>query len=257
MIVTFDECYDNEHKYLILGALFAPKPKKLHHAFLKVKREKHYLGSDGHVREIKYTLCNTHYRYGIGESAIDCFMKYPSFFRAIVIDQRPESGFTFNYFGNPSDPQKIKEARAYKKFTELLLRSNISEVTNARLLTDRLTRCQGDAFIPLITELFGTPGSGYSAGCPNPVFQHIQEVDTALEQYHIGQIGDILQGVILNELIPTQNKWKRKINQYVKTKLGIPSLEPGFWNALSKWEKDQYHPKFQVWFWTPNNRERT
>jgi len=257
MIVTFDECYDNEHKFLILGALFASKPKKLHEAFLLGKRNKKYIDDNGRAREIKYTLCNNHYRYGIGSLAIDCFIDNPSFFRAIVVDQRPESGFTLEYFGKRSDSLKIKEARAYKKFAELLLKSSISEVSNARLLADRLTRCQGDAFIPLMTELFGTPGAGYSTGCPNPIFRHIQEIDTALEQYHIGQIGDILQGVILNELIPTKNQWKRKINQYVKTKLGIPSLMPSFWNSLSKWEKDLYHPKFQVWYWSPNKRDRT
>ena len=39
MLTTFDECYDNKHSYLILGALFCPSHKKIHRDFAKAKRE--------------------------------------------------------------------------------------------------------------------------------------------------------------------------------------------------------------------------
>lgn len=206
MLTTFfDECYDNGHNYLILGALFNPRPKDIHREFLKAKRDKGYVGADGSAKEIKYSECIDAKRYKVAQRAVGCFKDSQSFFRAIVIDQRPQSGFSLNFFGKPNEPKKLKEARAYKKFAELLLKSNIT-TTNGVLLTDRITRCKGDAFLPLIREAFGTPGVEYSQGRSEPIFRHIQEVDTALEQYHVGQIGDILQGVILNELLPTKSR---------------------------------------------------
>lgn len=251
MLTTFDECYDNDHDYLILAALFNPSHRSIHKAFLKAKRDIGYINADGSAKEIKYSYCNSRKRFEIATKAVDCFKDGKSFFRAIVIDQRPESGFNIGYFGNRNEPRALKAARAYKKFTELLLKSNIPSIPNGILVTDRLTRCRGDAFYQLISELFGKYGEGYSKGRTEPVFRHVQEVDTALEQYHIGQIGDILQGVILNELKPCKNRWKRKLRNYVKQELNLLSLLPDYWKPLPKWQQDQQHPKYQIWYWTP------
>jgi len=252
VLTYFDECYDGNHNYLILGALFNPKPKKIHRDFLQAKRNKKYIKKDGTAKEIKYSTCIDAKRYKVAQRAVDCFNDNESFFRAIVIDQRPKADFNLDFYGRPDEPKKIKDARAYKKFTELLLRSNII-TTNGVLLTDRITRCKGDAFLPLIREAFGTLGAEYSQGRSEPVFRHIQEVNTALEQYHVGQIGDILQGVILNELLPTKNRWKRKIRDYVKKELGLPSLSQNYWQSLSKWQQDQKHFKYQIWYWRPSD----
>lgn len=251
VLTYFDECYDDNHSYLILGALFNPEPKKLHNDFLQAKRNKRYIKKDGTAKEIKYSNCNDHKRYKVAQSAVDCFKDGQSFFRAIVIDQRPQSGFNLDFFGRPDEPKKIKDARAYKKFTELLLKSNIT-ITNGVLLTDRLTRCKGDAFLPLIREAFGTPRVEYSQGRNEPIFRHIQEVDTGIEQYHVGQIGDILQGVILNELAPAKSRFKRKLREYVKKELGLPSLGQNYWLPLPKWEQDARHYKYQIWYWRPD-----
>lgn len=251
MLTTFDECYDHNRSYLILAALFNPKPKQLHRKFLKAKQAKRYIRSDGKVKEIKYSYADTPYLYSVAVKAIDCFVDSSATFRAIVIDQRPSSGFNLDRFGASYEPKSLREARAYKKFTELLLKSNIPSILNGVLLTDKLTRCKGDAFMSLIKELFGTPGCNYSAGLSVPIFRHIQEVDTALEEYHVGQIGDILQGVILNELIPTKNRWKRKLREYAKQQLGLSSLGPDYWRGLAKWGQDLRHPKYQIWYWEP------
>jgi hypothetical protein len=249
--VFFDECYDNAHNYLILAALFNPEPHKIHRIFRQEKRDKNYLHPDGTVREIKYSHCITHYHYQIAKCAIDCFKNSSSSFRAIVIDQNPNAGFSFDYFGTPNEHRAIKEARAYKKFTELLLCSNMVNISGGTLYTDRLTRCKGDAFISLITELFGDINGKYSKGKVEPVFKNIEEVDTALEQYHLGQIGDILQGVILCELIPPKNRWKRELNKYVKRQLNLNSLGQVYWQNLPKWKQDLIHPKYQIWYWQP------
>ena len=254
MLVTFDECYDNAHNYLILGALIVPDHKKLHAEMLKVKRDNGYIRRDGAPKEIKYTLCTDKFHYGVATGTVGCFIESSAFFRAIVIDQRESSGFTLDYFGRPDESRAMKEARAYKKFTELLLKSNVTNIKNSVLLTDRLTRCKGDTFSSLITELFCTPGAYYSTGRSEPVFRHIQEVDSALEQYQIGQIGDILQGVILNELVPTRNRWKRRLAKYVVGKLGADSLLPDYWVPLPKWKQDTLHARYQIWYWKPGER---
>lgn len=252
MLTYFDECYDGGRNYLILAALFNPNIKKIHKDFLRAKQGKRYFKADGSVQEIKYSYCNNPERYSVAQKAVDCFVDSQSFFRAIVIDQHPQSGFKLDRFGRIDEPKKIKDARAYKKFTELLLESNITTM-NGVLLTDRLGRCKGDAFLPLIKEAFGTAGVGYSQGRSQPVFRHIQEVDTALEPYHVGQIGDILQGAILNELAPVAtNEFKPKIREYVKEKLALPSLGPDYWLPLPKWEQDAKHFKYQIWYWRPS-----
>jgi hypothetical protein len=129
-----------------------------------------------------------------------------SSFRAIVIDQSPDSEFSLDYFGTHNESNALKAARVYKKFAELLLKSNIADISGGILYADRLTRCKGDEFIRLIIEDFGKPNCNYSVGKSEPVFRYVQEVDTALEQYYVGQIGDILQGVILCELVPPKNR---------------------------------------------------
>lgn len=247
MLTYFDECYDGGHWYLVLGALFNPSSKKIHRDFLEEKRTERYFKKDGSVQEIKYNYCRNRKRLRVAISGVDCFKASSSYFRAIVVDQRPEAGYDLNFFGKPYEPNSLKKAKAYKKFAELLLKFNIPEIRNGVLLTDRLTRCKGDLFVPLMKELFGTPSVEVGN---EPVFRHIQEVDTALEQYHVGQIGDILQGAILNELVPTVNEYKYKLREYVKGQLELPSLGRDYWQSLSKREQDQKHPKYQIWYWS-------
>ena len=250
MRVYLDESYDHDHSYFILGALFDPPSSTIHEDFVAAKRQLGYVDPDGESREIKYSTTRSHYHFKVASRAVDCFRSSPSWFRAIVIDQRPQAACDLNYFGNRSEPKAMKEARAYKKFTEMLLSNNTSNMTNSVLLTDRMTRCRGDAFLSLITDLFGRAGAGFS-GSTAPIFRHVQEVDTAREQFHVGQIGDILQGVILNELLPTKNRYKQKIREYVKQELAIPSLARAYWDSVPLWKRNQQHPKYQVWYWRP------
>jgi hypothetical protein len=252
VIVYFDECYDSNHDFLILGALFNPRHKAIYDDFKREKRRCHFVNSDGRGLEIKYTKSNTRRNFIMALRAVDCFINSQSYFRAIVVDQRQSSGFNLDYFGKPYETKTIKNARAYKVFSELLLRDNISRISNGVLLTDRLTRCSGDECLDLIMGLFGTPNQKYSSRRKYPIFRHVQEVDTALETYHVGQIGDILQGVILNELVPSQNKYKRKLREYVKQQLSIPSLDSQYWQSLNVKQRNQLHPKYQAWHWKPS-----
>lgn len=226
----------------------------IHRQFAEAKRALGYINPDGSLREIKYTLCKSSKTYKMAKSAVNCFINSDSFFRAIVIIQRNETGFNLDYFGQPYEGKAIKEARAYKKFCELLLIHNIQNIQpNGILYTDKLYRCRGDAFCQLITESFGTPNEGYSVGNNKPIFKHIAEVDTSIESYHLGQIGDILQGVILNEIAGSTNKWKVKIRNYVKGQLNLPSLSADYWTQLPKWYLNQKFSKYQIWYWRPVN----
>lgn len=251
-ICYFDESYDGNHDFLTLGTLFNPQPHKIHNEFAQAKRNLNYVNEDGSLKEIKYAKCDSHSKYKIAREAIDCFAESTSTFRCIVVDQRPESGFNWNYFGSSHEDRAIKQARAYKVFTELLLKSNCSAIKNGVLFADRLSRCTGDKFIPLIKESFGQAGVNYSSGLESPIFRHVQEVDPALEQYHVGQIEDLLQGVIINEICPGHNKYKRKLREYVKRRLSLPSLSRNYWENLPRWKQDQIHMKYQVWYWKPS-----
>jgi hypothetical protein len=70
MLTTFDECYDNAHNYLILGALFNPRHKIIHRRFAEAKRSLGFINPDGSLREIKYALCKNGKSYKMAKSAI-------------------------------------------------------------------------------------------------------------------------------------------------------------------------------------------
>ena len=56
MLIYFDESYDNDHKYLILGALFNPHHKFLHRELLEMKRKYNFFDKKGKALEIKYNI---------------------------------------------------------------------------------------------------------------------------------------------------------------------------------------------------------
>ena len=85
MLVTFDECYDNAHNYLILGALIVPDHKKLHAEMLKVKRDNGYIRRDGAPKEIKYTLCTDKFHYGVATGTVGCFIESSAFFEQLSL----------------------------------------------------------------------------------------------------------------------------------------------------------------------------
>ena len=106
MLIYFDESYDNEHRYLILGALFNPHPKFIHREWLKVKQDFNFIDRGGKALEIKYNFCTTKRRQELCCAAIDLFMKSTSYFRAIVVDQ---SIMDLERFGKKSEDNKIKK----------------------------------------------------------------------------------------------------------------------------------------------------
>ena len=88
MIVYFDESYDGEHNFLILAAIFNPRPKYIHRRFLATKRSLGYVNSNGTAKKIKYSYCSTNYLMKVASRGVDCFAESDSWFRAIIVDQR-------------------------------------------------------------------------------------------------------------------------------------------------------------------------
>ena len=253
MLIYFDESYDNNHEYLLLGALFNPHSKFLHRELSESKRNKGFVTKLGELKEIKYSKCSLHLPQQVAKAAIDSFIKSTSWFRCIVIHQGGRS-FDLNYFGKLSEPEAIKKARAYKKFAELLIGYNTQDVHNAVLLTDRLKRCSGDLFLELIRQEFSVPYSGYSKRSSLPTLGIVDAVDTSLEQYQVGQVCDILLGCVLNNLCPTQNWMKNELREYLAKALSVPDFLPISWQKYTKYNIERYYPKFNVWYWRPKER---
>ena len=120
MLIYLDESYGgkNNNEFFLLGALFNPHSKFLHRELSEIKRKYGFRKSDGSLAEIKYNNCKTRERLKMSCEVIDAFFTSTSWFRCIVIE---EKYFDLDRFGRKFEETKIKKARAYKKFTELLL----------------------------------------------------------------------------------------------------------------------------------------
>ena len=150
MIIYLDESYDNNKKYFILGALFNSHHKFLLREIKNIKTAKNFFNNDGTFKEIKYNNCFCKENFDVARMMIDSFLKNTSYFRAIVIET---ARLDLKEFGKYNEQDKIKWARAYKKFAEMLIRYNSSKIFNGVLLTDGLTRCDGDLFIEKMREI--------------------------------------------------------------------------------------------------------
>lgn len=248
MVIYFDESYDSEHKYLILGALFNPHPKFLHKQLLEKKKEFGFIDSAGKTLEIKYNSCTKQEDYDMCCSAVDIFIRSTSYFRSIVIDQ---AILDLNYFGKKHEPKRIKMARAYKKFAELLISHNSENIYNGVLLTDELSRCKGDEFIEIMKKDFCLPNGKYCNAKDRPTLKHIADIHSDVESYQVNQINDILIGCILNNNVPTKNRFKNQLREHLINRLEVDSLLSNFWNKYSKSHVEKNYPKYNIWYWQP------
>lgn len=194
MIIYFDESYDNAHRYLLYGALFIPSSSTLHHRFSLIRAE------TGHVAEIKYNTCKNNSRLSICRRVVDAFMEDTAYFRCVVVDQH---GFDYSRFGRSDEPLSLKQARAYKKFAEMLLNPHRSYLENAVFLADHMSRCRGDLFLESLRACF-------NANAQRPVFRHLEEVRSNREQYQCLQVCDLLLGCVLNNLKPAKKPAKTR-----------------------------------------------
>jgi len=140
MIIYLDESYDWQGTYFLLGALFVRRDHDVFLAsFNNIKKEERFAGADGSLRELKYKKIKyaNHERAAI--KAIQAFKAHQAYFRAVIV---PQASFNLSYYGKTYEPEKIKRARAYKKFAEMLIEYNTPGLVGGVLFADHLTRCK-------------------------------------------------------------------------------------------------------------------
>jgi hypothetical protein len=269
VIIYLDESYDWTGVYFCLGALFVPSDHDIFlQSFNSLKREVTLSREDGGLRELKYAKI----RYGKYELAavrtLQAFRAQNCYFRAVVV---PLAQFDLDYYGKPYEPDKIKRARAYKKFAEMLIEYNTPELQNGVLFADNLTRCKGgplghgDEFIEVMKQRFQ-----YTAyeELVIPKLRHITEVQSHFDEYSLLQVCDVLLGATLNGILKKAKGprmvFKNRVTEKMKEILGLPSLEKDYWQPLSRLymreyqqgiSRDEYakgtHFKYRLWFWRP------
>ena len=240
MIVYFDESYDSERHYLLYGALFLPPSSTLHQRFLRIRRDMNYRP------EIKYTRCRNLRALRVCKRVIDAYMEDQAFFRCVVVDQH---GFDYRRFCRPDEPLAMGKARAYKKFTEMLLDPYVADLTNAVFLADDLERCDGDEFLERIRERFNVPDQP-------PTFRHLAEVPSNVEEYQCLQVCDLLLGCVLNNLKTPGNRYKIEIRQYLCSRLGVRNFLPSSWKDVPLTRARDTAVKFNVWYWSAKEKPR-
>lgn len=251
MVVHLDESYDYDRTYMVLGALFCPHHRALHRGILAAKRAAGLVAVGGCVRETKYYHVTNARALGVAKNIVDAFMESAAWFRAVAIE---EATLDLDRFGSPSEPRRIKRARAYKKFAELLIAHNTHDLTNGVLLTDRMTRCRGDEFVERMKDAFCRAGYGWSAGKVPSRFRHIEEVASHLQENQCLQLCDLLTGCVINRLVPIKNTYKNEIAEYVFRRVGIHDVPMPHWWHVSKAACERKYAKFYLWGWRPSKK---
>jgi hypothetical protein len=248
VIVYLDESYDQPDKrFLLLGLVFSPS-KKLHRLLTEIHKKKRCLDKHKNIIETKYNNCFSAHNYEICKDFIDAFIGSDSWFCAIAVDTKTTT-FNLSYFGKPHEPEALKKARVYKKFSELLISKNTKRIANAVLLVDEVTRCNHDRFIELIRESFCTPGKGQSTDKEYPIFRHIGSTKSDSPENIRLCVCDLLLGCILNNNLPTRNRWKNNLRKYLITRLGMKDLLEPTW--ASRAIDSRIRRKFRIWYWKP------
>lgn len=255
LIIYLDESYDQpEKRFLLLGLLFCPS-KTLHRQLTAVHNKKRFLDKHKNIIETKYNNCFTSHNYSVGLEFIEAFLVSDCWFSAIVVDTK-STNFDLKYFGKANESEAIKKARVYKKFTELIISKNTKKITNAVLLVDEVTRCNMDRFIELITQSFCIPEEGYNIGKELPTLKHVGSINSSAPENVRLSLCDLLLGCILNDNLPTKNKWKNRIRKDLIKKLGVKDLYESTWSSTQTDAPiKKIRKKFRIWYWKPGNKK--
>ena len=244
MLIFLDESYDRRARYICLGALFIPEGGPTNSQIDAIK-DKYRRFAPGHsFSDVKYAKSGENFTFAVCREIVDLFVDHPAWFRVLVIDTALP-GFSLRDFGGHGVQRGLVKARAYGRLAEILLERNLRSYEDAVLLADSLTEVAGDDFVRHITERFG-PSS--HTGGPARI-RYVQRVDTSLPEYQLGQMCDVLLGVVTGDLVPPANRNKLALIQYIKDALGIPSFGPDYWLGAPQDQPGEPVSKFQVWHW--------
>ncbi len=252
MIIYLDESYDLQHTWLLISSLFNPAHHKFHREIKRLLIANKYIVPRGDLKEIKYVHCNNKKVRKLYEKVIDCFMGSESYFSSVVI--KTDHTFDLHRYGTSIEPDKVKKERAYRTLAEHLLANELRDATNAVLFLDKMSRCEPEKFLELLRQNFCIPGSGASENLDKPRIRHIQDVVSGAEGYELMGVCDLLQGCILNNLmpivkVPGKKKGsleKNNIREYLIGKLGVKDLNLQTWAFNAKNVSEQIRKKFNI-----------
>lgn len=275
MIIYLDESYDWQGTYFLLGALFV---RENHDIFLEtfnnLKAEEKFCTAAGKLRELKYKRIKNPKTKRLAVKAIRAFNAHSAYFRAVII---PQSQFDLKYWGKSYEPEKIKRARAYKKFAEMLIEYNTPGVTDAVLFADDLSRCKGslissgDEFLEAMRQRFQYVIYDERLQGEGRKIRNISEVGSDHDNYALLQVCDVLLGATLNGVLKLMKGpgmvYKNETTQEMGQILGLPSFDKSYWQPLVELyareyrngiTMDQYliatHHKYRLWFWRPGKK---
>ena len=83
--------------------------------------------------EVKYFKCRNARALRVYKKVVDAFIEDSAYFRCVVVDQYR---FDYSRFARADESRAIAQARAYKKFAEMLLNHSVKNVTNAVFLAE-------------------------------------------------------------------------------------------------------------------------
>src|SRR6266496_188395 len=251
MIIYLDESYDWQGTYFLLGALCV---REDHDVFLEsfntIKREERFARPDGTLRELKYSKIKHDIHERAAAKAIQIFKAQKAYFRAVII---PQSSFDLGHYGKKYEPDKIKRARAYKKFAEMLVEYNTPQVIGGVLFADYLSRCKGalgrgDEFIEVMKQRFVYPSDELLRTPPK--LRHISEVASEHPNYSLLQVCDVLLGATLNGVLRIAKGrrmvHKNAVTERLKELLEFPTYDKAYWQSLERLYIREYRDRITM-----------
>lgn len=241
-----DESLDRGGRYFSLGTLFVPDGGPTVGQIEDIKAKYRRFAPGQSFSDVKYSRSGDDFTHAVCQEIIDLFIRQPGWFRALVTDTA-QPGFSWRRFSGAGTSMRLTRALAYNQLAEMLLKSALPGITNAVLLADDLNATAGDDFIQRIYRSFGA-ASGPSGATPPPI-RYVERVDTSLPRYQLGQMCDVLLGVVTGDLAPPTNRNKLALIQYAKDALNVPGFGPDHWGDPPKIQPGDPVPKLHVWHW--------
>ncbi|MCY2988485.1 MAG: DUF3800 domain-containing protein [Planctomycetota bacterium] len=259
--IYVDESGTHSEEWLVIGMLFVPNHGPLHAALAKAKEDRKYFNTSpkkaARYRETHLAEFHSRYDVEVGKAWVDLFIAHNCYYRCAVVDW---SIWDSKYFGDPFEPEALKKRRAYKKWAEMLLQSELRladglpRFRNAVFYLDRLRLMYGyDALDHLRSRFTAEEYRGSS-----PYIDTFQHTDSWKDANQCLQLCDLLTGCMYQSLVPSGRKEKIEMTQYLQQTLtvyGIKQLTPGFWKQYAQNTLNKHFPKFSAWFWHPTGKK--
>jgi hypothetical protein len=253
MRIYADESGTHGNGWLVIGMLFVPDHGQLHSDLCRAKVAKGYFNTGrwkARYKELHFANLKSVRDAEVSELWIDLFLGSSSFFRSVAVDW---SIFEGRHFGDPFEPKALKERRAYKKWTEMLLQPEVASITNASFYLDRLRLMYGYDVIESLKDRFLR--DKYGEDLRRPRIREFQATESWKDANQCLQLCDLLVGCVYQSLRPSKNPVKRRVMEYLFEKLqahGVKARTSSYWRGYGVHVRKHF-PKFSEWFWKPTD----